>query len=263
MEVITKKSQISVFEGTSRSTNSSSYSSDMYNSSDDSDDDDDDDDYSDSDDSDDGYEYNILPDDNAIVNVLKTQEYCFDFTHFSEKLIDATFLEATKYLTQSKNYFASNEVIQPIIHEMLSYLNYEHSDSEYSHSFIFPQNPKPKAKNWKNEDYIEWPKISEFNIKLGLEKLEDYVATWKRPSDWLFCVEFLGFESEDCSNIFVYEVEWSKPSNAYPIPQASASVFFALEVFKMVPHNHDRRIQKNVIMFRLQTRFVLTQLHFY
>ncbi|KAK6623958.1 hypothetical protein RUM44_010814 [Polyplax serrata] len=169
--------------------------------------------------------------------VANKEAYCFDVPKFAEKLVNVTFLEARKNL-QTKSTKTVADIVKPLLNDLVSCV--VPTDISLSSS-IPPLKSVPSSR--VSSQSIDWPKISEFNIKLGLEKLEDYVATWNRSSDWLYCVEFLGFESEECSNIFVYEVEWSKPTNAYPIPQVTASVYFALEVLKMVPYNHDRSIE--------------------
>lgn len=127
---------------------------------------------------------------------LRNEAYCFNIPKFAETFVDTTLAEAKKLVKGSKKILVSRDIVKPIINDLIDSFDVDSKTgvrSRYSIHGIY-------------EPSTIWPKISEFNIKLGLEKLEEYVSTWERSSDWLFYVEFLGFESEDCSNIFVYEV---------------------------------------------------------
>lgn len=161
--------------------------------------------------SEDVFECLYVQEDHGVGAVLKNEAYCFDTKRFAEKFVNAICAEATADLKKKRKIVSPVDVVQPLIADIIVNVISFVSESELSPSiYSFHRQPKSLPSGCKlNEEAIEWPKISEFNIKLGLEKLEDYVATWKRSKDWMFCVEFLGFESEDCSNIFVYEVCFS------------------------------------------------------
>ena len=154
-----------------------------------------------------GYEY-IDIEYSPVEKVLVEECYCFDNEKFADRFVEATITEAVDAVEKQqrvKNVETALEVIEEIINKVVE------SESEPVFEFFgedvspyYPSAPAPIS--YYQEGFTGWPKISEFNIKLGLEKLEDYVDTWERSEEWSFCVEFLGFESEEISNYFVYEV---------------------------------------------------------
>lgn len=62
-----------------------------------------------------------------------------------------------------------------------------------------------------------------------------YLQTWERDSSWLYCIDFLREEDHPYSKRYRYAVKWSVPTRRKPIPRATASVYFTLEVSKFKP----------------------------
>jgi len=82
---------------------------------------------------------------------------------------------------------------------------------------------------------IKWLTIEEFTIANGIKKIEDFIKTWERGPSWLHYTEFL---SEDiCTNSkrYRYKVQWSIPTRRNPIPRATASVYFTIELSTVKP----------------------------
>jgi len=82
---------------------------------------------------------------------------------------------------------------------------------------------------------IRWLTIEEFTITNGIKKIEEFIKTWERGSNWLHYTEFL---SEDiCTNSkrYRYKVQWSIPTRRNPIPRATASVYFTIELSTVKP----------------------------
>lgn len=143
-----------------------------------------------------------------IQTVLKEEAYCFDAERFAERLVKVTCDVAVETLTSKRKPLTVQDV-KPIVEELVtefapkkSGCNLLHEQGESGQILKSPSSNSFSSLGAT----IEWPRISEFNIKSGLEKVEECVATWERVQDWQVNVEFLGFESEDCSNYFVYEV---------------------------------------------------------
>jgi len=61
------------------------------------------------------------------------------------------------------------------------------------------------------------------------------LQTWQRDSSWLYCIDFLREEDHPYSRRYRYAVKWSGPTRRKPIPRATASVYFTLEVSKFKP----------------------------
>ncbi|XP_041482857.1 A-kinase anchor protein 14-like [Lytechinus variegatus] len=94
----------------------------------------------------------------------------------------------------------------------------------------------------ETEDYeipkIEWMTIEEFNIDLGIKKLDEFVKTWEYDNSWLYCIDFLREEDDKYSKKYRYQVRWSIPTRRKPIPRATACVYFTIEVSKIKPKTY-------------------------
>lgn len=53
---------------------------------------------------------------------------------------------------------------------------------------------------------VEWPSIEAFNVEVGIKKIYEFMDTWDYEEDWLYCVDFLMQQSDDCSDYYKYEV---------------------------------------------------------
>nr|CAH7723986.1 unnamed protein product [Callosobruchus chinensis] len=83
--------------------------------------------------------------------------------------------------------------------------------------------------------FTGWPSIAEFSCNLGAEKIDEYLSSFKTEEDWYYGVYYRGISYDGWSNIFHYEVKWSLPTARYPIVQATATMYFDIEVSFTVP----------------------------
>lgn len=82
---------------------------------------------------------------------------------------------------------------------------------------------------------VEWPTLETFTDQLGLKKIYEFMDTWDFEEDWLYCVDFLSQFSDDCSDYYIYEAQWSIPTEMYPVPQATARIYFTIECCRVKP----------------------------
>jgi len=82
---------------------------------------------------------------------------------------------------------------------------------------------------------IKWLTIEEFTISNGIKKIEDFIKTWERGSSWLHYTEFLNEDICTNSKRYRYKVQWSIPTRRNPIPRATASVYFTIELSTVKP----------------------------
>lgn len=54
---------------------------------------------------------------------------------------------------------------------------------------------------------LNWPTIEEFTTDSGLICIYDFIATWEYEEDWLYAVDFLFGQSDECSDFYQYEVK--------------------------------------------------------
>ncbi|XP_066922258.1 A-kinase anchor protein 14-like [Clytia hemisphaerica] len=83
--------------------------------------------------------------------------------------------------------------------------------------------------------YIKWLTIQEFTIQNGVLKIDEFIKTWDRKPNWLYCVDFLCQEHHEYSERYRYRVKWSIPTRRKPIPRATASVYFTFDVSNVKP----------------------------
>lgn len=60
--------------------------------------------------------------------------------------------------------------------------------------------------SWTISSTINWPTIEEFTADAGLEKIYELLETWDYDEGWLYCVDFLLQQSDECSDFYKYEV---------------------------------------------------------
>ncbi|EDO43483.1 predicted protein [Nematostella vectensis] len=82
---------------------------------------------------------------------------------------------------------------------------------------------------------VKWMSAESFTVAGGLVKIEEFIKTWERDGSWLYCIDFLREEDHPYSKRYRYAVKWSIPTRRKPIPRATASVYFTLEVSKFKP----------------------------
>jgi len=76
-----------------------------------------------------------------------------------------------------------------------------------------------------------WPTNDEFTKDKAEKRIEDYITRcWSLDPNWLFHIEFLQMSCTTSKRKYIYEVKFSMPTSQFPVPFATASVFFVLEV---------------------------------
>lgn len=53
---------------------------------------------------------------------------------------------------------------------------------------------------------VEWPSIEAFTVETGMAKIYEFMDTWDYDEEWLYCVDFLTQQSDECSDYYKYEV---------------------------------------------------------
>jgi len=84
---------------------------------------------------------------------------------------------------------------------------------------------------------ITWPTIGEFNIQKGKEKIEEYIKTWQIGENWLYWIDYLCEDIFAYSKRYRYKVQWSVPTRRKPIPRATASVYFTVNISSVKPQH--------------------------
>ncbi|XP_030066028.1 A-kinase anchor protein 14 [Microcaecilia unicolor] len=82
---------------------------------------------------------------------------------------------------------------------------------------------------------IEWMACEDFTVERGLQQLEEYVSTWEIHDSWLHCTDFLHEEDQKYCKRYHYRMKWSIPTRRKPIPRATASVYFIIQLSKIKP----------------------------
>ncbi|XP_035179542.1 A-kinase anchor protein 14 isoform X2 [Oxyura jamaicensis] len=82
---------------------------------------------------------------------------------------------------------------------------------------------------------IQWTTCKDFTVERGKQQIEEYISTWEVHESWIYWSEFLREEELTFSKRYHYRVLWSIPTRRKPIPQATASVFFVIEISKIKP----------------------------
>ncbi|XP_010079609.1 PREDICTED: A-kinase anchor protein 14, partial [Pterocles gutturalis] len=82
---------------------------------------------------------------------------------------------------------------------------------------------------------IQWTTGSSFTVERGRQQIEELISTWEVHESWLHWSEFLHEEELQYSKRYHYRVLWSIPTRRKPIPRATASVYFVIEISKIKP----------------------------
>ncbi|KAJ6663356.1 hypothetical protein lerEdw1_010493 [Lerista edwardsae] len=88
---------------------------------------------------------------------------------------------------------------------------------------------KYKVKN------IEWMRCADFTVARGVLQIEEYLKTWELHESWLHWTCYLNDEELKYTTQYHYRVCWSIPTCRKPIPRATASVYFVIEISKVKP----------------------------
>ncbi|KAL1275726.1 hypothetical protein QQF64_035349 [Cirrhinus molitorella] len=84
---------------------------------------------------------------------------------------------------------------------------------------------------------IDWISCEDFTVELGEQQIRQYMDTWEiQQSDWLYSLRFLQETELEFKTQYQYEAKWSIPTPTAPIPRATASVYFIIEISKIKPN---------------------------
>ncbi|KAF7277990.1 hypothetical protein GWI33_008986 [Rhynchophorus ferrugineus] len=86
-----------------------------------------------------------------------------------------------------------------------------------------------------NRSFTTWPTIEEFTIELGANKIDEYLSSFETDEDWLYVIYYHGTKELISSDIHKYQAIYSLPTWRYPIAQATASIYFTIEICKVKP----------------------------
>ncbi|KFO93062.1 A-kinase anchor protein 14, partial [Buceros rhinoceros silvestris] len=82
---------------------------------------------------------------------------------------------------------------------------------------------------------IQWMTGENFTVERGQQQIEEAISMWQVHESWRHWSEFLHEEDLEYSKRHHYRVCWSIPTRRKPIPQATASVYFVIEISKVKP----------------------------
>lgn len=116
----------------------------------------------------------------------------------------------------------SAEITEDVIRRAIYYIE-EEKKKEEAAKVIY------KVKN------IEWMKCEDFTVPRGVLQIEQYMKTWELHESWLHWTSYLDEEELQYSIQYHYRVCWSIPTCRKPIPRATASVYFIIQISKIKP----------------------------
>ncbi|KYO38224.1 A-kinase anchor protein 14 isoform A [Alligator mississippiensis] len=83
---------------------------------------------------------------------------------------------------------------------------------------------------------IQWIACKDFTVERGRQQIEEYISqTWEFHESWLHWSDFLKEEQLKYSKRYHYRVRWSIPTCRKPIPQATACIYFIVEISNIKP----------------------------
>ncbi|KFQ25147.1 A-kinase anchor protein 14, partial [Mesitornis unicolor] len=82
---------------------------------------------------------------------------------------------------------------------------------------------------------IQWVTGNDFTVQRGRQQIEELISTWEAHESWLHWTEFLQEDELEYSKRYHYRVCWSIPTCRKPIPRATASMDFIIEISKTKP----------------------------
>ncbi|XP_068553723.1 A-kinase anchor protein 14 [Anas acuta] len=135
-----------------------------------------------------------------------------------------TLPEAVETMDKEKEDAALDETVEMIVANVI------HGATE---QFIALQKKEKEAEYVAKN--IQWTTCKDFTVEGGRQQIEEYISTWEFHERWLHWSEFLCEEELTYSKMYHYRVLWSIPTRRKPIPQATASVYFVIEISKIKP----------------------------
>ncbi|XP_072392604.1 uncharacterized protein [Diabrotica undecimpunctata] len=92
----------------------------------------------------------------------------------------------------------------------------------------------PKKFSVSQKPFV-WPTIKEFSeVRTGFKIVEWIDSTAEVTENWLYSIMMVCKSANHISDFYKYEAIFSLPTKCYPISQATASVFFDVEVSRVM-----------------------------
>lgn len=136
-----------------------------------------------------------------------------------ESIEDKLYLDAAKY---------SELFVNSILQSAKQMCKYKHGKNVVLVGF---------SKDLKFQNIV-WPTIENFNVKAGGESIDKYIScAFSLEEAWKYKVTFLIGQSDRVSDFYLYDAKFCIPTCSYPIAQATVSVFFTIEVSRVIPKN--------------------------
>ncbi|XP_072913736.1 A-kinase anchor protein 14 [Hemitrygon akajei] len=82
---------------------------------------------------------------------------------------------------------------------------------------------------------VQWVTCKDFTVAIGAKQIEEYISAWEFSDCWLHCLDYLREEELEYHIHHHYRVRWSIPTRRKPIPRATASIYFIIEISKVKP----------------------------
>ncbi|XP_050296841.1 uncharacterized protein LOC126736504 isoform X2 [Anthonomus grandis grandis] len=82
---------------------------------------------------------------------------------------------------------------------------------------------------------IKWPTVDSFTVELGAYAIDEYLSYFETEEDWMYVIYYQGVQDSHCSNLYKYQAIYSLPTWKYPVAQATASLYFTIEVCRAKP----------------------------
>ncbi|KAL0196118.1 hypothetical protein M9458_009690 [Cirrhinus mrigala] len=84
---------------------------------------------------------------------------------------------------------------------------------------------------------IDWISCKDFTIEIGEQQIRQYMDTWDiQQPGWIYSLRFLQETELEFKTQYQYEAKWSIPTPTAPIPRATASVYFIIQISKIKPN---------------------------
>ncbi|XP_044747242.1 A-kinase anchor protein 14-like isoform X2 [Coccinella septempunctata] len=88
----------------------------------------------------------------------------------------------------------------------------------------------------RKEDFFPgWPTIAQFSLELAMRRIDQFMSGWRRKEAWKYAVFYVASWSDFLSDFHLFKGMWSIPTKEYPIAQATATIFFSIEVSRVKP----------------------------
>lgn len=148
-------------------------------------------------------------------------------------------IETNEFTTNVQN--TATNLVNQVLNEASQHVNMGRiADSNANTNLTF--NPLlPQIPNQDSRDFC-WPDMFNFRHDRIIEYTAFYIMTWKLPSIYKFCIEYLGCCTTDISIVYRVRAIFYTPTIDCPNPQVTASCYFRIEVNNIIPQNSPVRV---------------------